>query len=45
MSLCGVALQLRRWGAPYTLNYARLASGAFYGTIGLLTFWVIITVE
>jgi hypothetical protein len=29
---------------PYSLNYARLASGAFYETIGLATFYEIIII-
>ena len=45
-SICGVALQLRHCGAPvsapHSSVFARLASGAFYETIVLLTFYEII---
>jgi hypothetical protein len=45
-SICGVAQQLRRWGAPesapHSPAFARLASGAFCETIIPLTFYEII---
>jgi len=48
-SICGVALQLRRCGAPvnapHSSVFARLASGALYAAIGLLTFYEIIKLE
>jgi hypothetical protein len=48
-SICGVALQLRRCdapiSAPHSSVFARLASGAFYAAIRLLTFYEIIKLE
>jgi len=49
MSICGVAQQLRRCGAPVSAPhfsvFARLASGAFYETIVPVTFYKIINIK
>jgi len=48
-SICSVALQLRRCGAPisapHSSVFARLASGAFYETIVSVTFYEITIIE